>query len=137
MLVTRLLLVLEIFNVNPTHRKSWAGNLEMKSGLTLDPSLKVKQRQPKLKVLITRLLLVPEVCNVKPTYRKISIIHGLGITFNGQLWSWAPLSTSNNGSLALVCCFSGGYKFGSLTFLRFQKILENPAPPSPKMKKIT
>ena len=68
-LITRLLLVLEVCNVKPTFRKSWAGNLLM-SDLTLDPSFKVKRAQPNLNVLITRLLLVLEVCNVKPTFRK-------------------------------------------------------------------
>ena len=65
-----LIMVLEVCNVKPTHRKSWAGNLLMWSHLTLDPSFKVKQGYPDLKVLIARLLLVLEVCNVKPTYRK-------------------------------------------------------------------
>ena len=37
-----LLLVLEVCNVKPTYRKSWAGNLLMWSGLTLGPSFKVK-----------------------------------------------------------------------------------------------
>ena len=53
-----LLLVLEVCNVKQSHRKSWAGNLLMWSDLTLDPSFKVKQGYPNLKVLITRLLLV-------------------------------------------------------------------------------
>ena len=42
----------------------------MWSHLTLDPSFKVQEGKPNIKVLITRLLLVLEVCNVKPTYRK-------------------------------------------------------------------
>ena len=42
----------------------------MWSDLTLDPSFKVKQGYPNLKVLISCLLFVLEVCNVKPTYRK-------------------------------------------------------------------
>ena len=42
----------------------------MWSDLTLDPSFKVKQGYPNLKVLIARLLLILEVSNVKPTYRK-------------------------------------------------------------------
>ena len=41
-LITRLLLVLEVCNVKPTYRKSWAGNLLMFSDLTLGPSFKVK-----------------------------------------------------------------------------------------------
>ena len=56
--------------MKPTYRKLWAGNLLMWSDLTLDPSFKVKGREPNLKLHITHLLLVIEVCNVKPTYRK-------------------------------------------------------------------
>ena len=40
---TCLLLVLEVWDVKPTYRKSWAGNLRMWSDLTLVPSLKVKR----------------------------------------------------------------------------------------------
>ena len=65
-----LLLVLEVWHVKPTYRKSWAGNLLMWSDLTMDSSFKVRQGQPNLKVLITRLLLVLDVCSVKPTYKK-------------------------------------------------------------------
>ena len=42
-LITCLLLVLEICNVKPTYRESWAGNLLMWSDLTLGCSFKVKQ----------------------------------------------------------------------------------------------
>ena len=42
----------------------------MQSDLTLDPSFKVKQEQPNLKVLITCSVLALEVCNVKSTIRK-------------------------------------------------------------------
>ena len=59
--ITRLLLVLVVWDGKPTYRKSWAGNLLVWSDLTLDPSFKVKRGQPNLKVLITRLLLVLEV----------------------------------------------------------------------------
>ena len=69
MLITHLLLVLEVYNVKPTCRKSWAGNLLMWSDLTFSSSFKVKRVQPILKVLITHLLLILEVCNVKPTCR--------------------------------------------------------------------
>ena len=41
-LITRLLLVLEVWNGKPTYRKSWAGNLLVWSDLTLDPAFKVK-----------------------------------------------------------------------------------------------
>ena len=64
-----LLLVLQVCNVKPTYRKSWAGNLLIWSYLTLSPSFKVKGVQPNLKVLITDLLLILEVCNVKPICR--------------------------------------------------------------------
>ena len=70
MLITRLLLVLEVWDGKPTYRNSLAGNLLVLSDLTLDPSFKVKRAEAKLKVLITRLLLVLEVWDGKPTYRK-------------------------------------------------------------------
>ena len=41
-LIARLLLVLEVYNMKPTYRRSWAGNLLMFSDLTLGPSFKVK-----------------------------------------------------------------------------------------------
>ena len=69
-LITHLLLVLEVCNVKPTYRKSWAMNLLMWSDLTLSPSFKVKRGQPNLKVLITRLLLVLVVSSVKKNNRK-------------------------------------------------------------------
>ena len=56
--------------VNQLIAKSWAGNLLMCSHMTLDPSFKVKQRWPKLKVLITHLFVFLEVCNVIPSYWK-------------------------------------------------------------------
>ena len=39
--------------MKPTQRKSWVGNLLIWADLTLDPSFKVKQGQPNLKMLIT------------------------------------------------------------------------------------
>ena len=42
MLITHLLLVIEVCNVKPTYRNSWAGNLVMWSDLTLDHFFKVK-----------------------------------------------------------------------------------------------
>ena len=60
-LITRLLLVLEVWDGKPTYRKSWAGNVLSWSDLILGPFYKVKRIQPNLKVLITRLLLVLEV----------------------------------------------------------------------------
>ena len=68
--ITRLLLVVEVWDGKPTYRKSWAGNLFVRSDLTLGPSFKVKRGQPNLKVLRTRLSLVLEVWDGKPTYRK-------------------------------------------------------------------
>ena len=68
-----------------TYRKSWARNLVMLSHLAVDPSFKIKQGQPNLKVLITHLLLVPEVCNVKPTYRK---------SWAGNLLMWSHITLS-------------------------------------------
>ena len=41
-LITRLLLVLEVWDGKPIYRKSWAGNLLVWSDLTLDLSFKVK-----------------------------------------------------------------------------------------------
>ena len=41
-LITRLLLVLEVWDGKPAYRKSWAGNLLAWSDLTLGPSFKVK-----------------------------------------------------------------------------------------------
>ena len=43
-LITRLLLVVEVWDGKPTYRKLWAGNLLMWSDLTLGSSFKVKQR---------------------------------------------------------------------------------------------
>ena len=60
-LITRLVLVLEVWDGKPTYRKSWAGNHLVWSDLTLDPSFKVRRAQPNLNVLIARLLLVLEV----------------------------------------------------------------------------
>ena len=68
--ITRLLLVLEVWDGKPTYGKSWAGNLLVRADLTLGPSFKVKRGGPNLKVLITRLLLVLEVWHGKPAYRK-------------------------------------------------------------------
>ena len=42
-LITRLLLVLEIWDGKPIYKKSWAGNLLMWSDLTLDLFYKVKR----------------------------------------------------------------------------------------------
>ena len=42
-LITRLLLVLEVWDGKPANRKSWAGNLLVWSDLILGPSFKVKR----------------------------------------------------------------------------------------------
>ena len=65
LLITCLLLVLEVWDVKPTYRISWAWNLLMWPDLTLGPSFKVKRGEPYFKVLIIRLLLVLEVWDVK------------------------------------------------------------------------
>ena len=86
--ITRLLLILEVWDGKPTYRKSWAGNLLVWSDLTLGPSFKVKRVQPNLiqpnlKVLITHLLLVLEVWDGKPAYRK---------SWAGNLLVWSDLT---------------------------------------------
>ena len=83
--ITRLLLVIEVWDGKPTYmyRKSWAGNPLVRSDLTLGPSFKVKRGQPNLKVLITHLLLVLEVWDGKPAYRK---------SWAGNLLVWSDLT---------------------------------------------
>ena len=41
--LTRLLLLLEVWDGKPTYRNSWPGNHLVWSDLTLDPSFKVKR----------------------------------------------------------------------------------------------
>ena len=43
-LIARLLLVVQVCNVKPTYRKSWARNFLMWPDLTLGPSFKVKRQ---------------------------------------------------------------------------------------------
>ena len=43
-LITGLLWILDVCNMKPTYRKSWAGNLLMCLDLTLGPSFKVKPK---------------------------------------------------------------------------------------------
>ena len=81
--IPRLLLVLEVWDGKPIYRKSWAGNLVVRSDLSLGPSFKVKRGQPNLKVLITHLLLVLEVWDGKPAYRK---------SWAGNLLVWSDLT---------------------------------------------
>ena len=40
--------------------------------------------------------------------------HELGIFWCGQISPWAPPLRSNDGSLPLVSCLFGGYKFASV-----------------------
>ena len=68
--ITRLLMVLEICNIELTFRKPYAANLLAMSDLTLGRSFKVKLGLVRIKVPITRLLLVLEVYNVQSTFRK-------------------------------------------------------------------
>ena len=42
-LITRLLLVLDVWDGKPAYRKSWGGNLLAWSDLTLGPSFEVKR----------------------------------------------------------------------------------------------
>ena len=56
--LSHLFLVLEVYNVQLTFRKSHAANLLVISDLTLDLSFKVKLRWVNIKVPISRLLLV-------------------------------------------------------------------------------
>ena len=78
-----LLLLEEFWLCKPTYRKSWARNLLMWSDFTLDPSFKVKQGYPNIKLCLTHLLLVLEVYNEKPTYRK---------SCTGNLLVWSDLT---------------------------------------------
>ena len=83
MLITRLLLVLEVWDGKPTDRKSWAGNLLIWSDLTLGPLLQGQTRIANLKVLITHLLLVVQVWDGKPTYGK---------SWAGNLLVWSDVT---------------------------------------------
>ena len=99
MLITRLLLVLEVWDGKPAYRKSWAGNLLVWSDLTLGPSFKVQRGQPNLKMLITRLLLVLEVWDGKPAYRKSwagKVGFDLKPLLQGQMRTAKPKSAYNS-----------------------------------------
>ena len=56
-LISLLLLVLEVWNVKPTYRKSWAVNLLMWSDLTLGPLLQGQTKIAKLKSAYNSLFL--------------------------------------------------------------------------------
>ena len=105
MLITRLLLVLEVWDGKPTYRKSWAGNLLVWSDLTLGPSFKVKPGWLKLTVLITRLFVFLEVAVLHQPIGN----HGLRIFWYGQISPWAPPSRLSDVGMALLSFLSGGY----------------------------
>ena len=58
--ITHLLLVLEVWDVKPTCRKSCAGNLLVWTDLTLGLSFKVKRAYPNLNMLLL-------LCSLKDT----------------------------------------------------------------------
>ena len=57
MLITRLLMVLEVWDGKPTYRKSWAGILLVWSDLTLGPLLLGQMRTAKLKSAYNSLIM--------------------------------------------------------------------------------
>ena len=61
---THLLLILEVWDVKPTHRKSYTANLFMLSDLTFDHFFKVKQGQPSFNGPKTHLLLLLQVWDI-------------------------------------------------------------------------
>ena len=100
--ISPLLLVLEVCNVKPTFRKSWARNLLMWSDLTLNLSFQGQTRTAKLKSAYNSLIIGPRRCNVKPTYRKS--------------WAWNLLMLSDftmGPSFKVKRWFTG---FGELSF---------------------
>ena len=58
-LITRLLLVLEVWDGKPTYRKPWAGNLLVRSDLTLGPLLQGQMRTAKLRSAYNSLIIGP------------------------------------------------------------------------------
>ena len=112
--ISRVLLVLEVWDVKTTYRKTCAGNLVVWLDLTLGSSFKVKRRCPNLKVHISRLLLVlllvkrgwpslkvpisslllhPEVWDVKLTLNSTFLLPG------GRSYHCSGLVSLINGSL--------------------------------------
>ena len=57
--ITRLLLVLEVSDGKPTYGKSWAGNLLVRSDLTLGPSFKGQTMIAKGKSAYNSLIIGP------------------------------------------------------------------------------
>ena len=70
MLITRLLLVLEVWDGEPTYRKSLARNLLVWSDLTFGPLLQGQMSIAKLKSAYNSLIIGPRGLGWKPTYRK-------------------------------------------------------------------
>ena len=70
-LITRLLLILEVCNVKPTCRISWAGNFLM-SDLTFGPSFKVKQWFTGFGELSFQCM---QICSSSPMRRSSCILH--------------------------------------------------------------
>ena len=58
-LITRLLLVLDVWDGKPAYRKSWAGNLLVWSDLTLGPLLEGQMRIAKGKSAYNSLIIGP------------------------------------------------------------------------------
>ena len=58
-LITRLLMVLEVWDGKPTYRKSWAGILLVWSDLTFGPLLLGQMRTAKLKSAYNSLIIGP------------------------------------------------------------------------------
>ena len=65
-LITCLLLVLEVFSLKLTYRKSWAGNLLTYSDLTLGPLLQGQTRIQKLKSAYNSLIIGPRGSQCQP-----------------------------------------------------------------------
>ena len=70
-LITRLLLVLEVWDGKPRYRKSWAGNLLVWSDLTLGPLLQGQTRIAKLKSTYKSLIIDPKGLQCKTNSYKI------------------------------------------------------------------
>ena len=68
--ITRLLLVLEVWDGKPSYRKSWPGNLLVWSDLTFGSLLQGQMRTAKLKSAYNSLIIGPRGWDGKPTYRK-------------------------------------------------------------------
>ena len=83
MLITRLLLVLQVWDGKPTYRKSWAGNLVVWLDLTLGPLIQGQTRIAKLKSAYNLLIIGPTSWGGKPTYRK---------SWAGNLVVWLDLT---------------------------------------------